>query len=92
MKKIKDGLNFRTYNVELDGYVSILSSSVIVGIEFDLNSSGGVGGLFVSFIRGSTYRYEEVPEPLYLRFLSSKSKGKFFNRWIKGRFKFNIIK
>lgn len=88
MKKINDGMKIKNYKVELDRHLYILYSSVIVGIEFDLNSSDGVGSLSVFFIKGSIYKYEDVPEHLYLRFLSSKSKGKFFNRWIKDRFKF----
>lgn len=40
----------------------------------------------VAFKNGSTYTYQGVPQKTYQAFLDSESKGKYFNRNIRGQF------
>lgn len=42
--------------------------------------------LVIKFKNNRIYRYNDVPLALFHRFLTSKSKGKFFNAYIKDKF------
>lgn len=44
--------------------------------------------LKVNFKNGSTYVYQNVPKTVYQEFLTSESKGKFFNRNIRGQYEY----
>lgn len=44
--------------------------------------------LGVKFKGGSLYEYENVPLSVFESFSKSSSKGKFFHKAIKGRFRF----
>jgi hypothetical protein len=44
------------------------------------------GKLVVEAKSGSSYTHEGVPYKLYASFLLSRSKGKFYNKHIKGRY------
>lgn len=43
--------------------------------------------LQVTFVSGRTYVYLNVPESVYAAFTTSASKGAFFNRFIRDRFR-----
>ena len=41
------------------------------------------GTLFIEFISSGWYKYLQVPESVFERFLKDSSKGRFFNRFVK---------
>lgn len=41
----------------------------------------------ITFVSGRTYVYLNVPESVYAAFTNSTSKGAFFNRFIRDRFR-----
>jgi hypothetical protein len=43
--------------------------------------------LQVTFVSGRTYVYLSVPESVYAAFTTATSKGAFFNRFIRDRFR-----
>lgn len=43
--------------------------------------------LQITFVSGRAYVYLNVPESVYAAFTSSTSKGAFFNRFIRDRFR-----
>lgn len=47
--------------------------------------------LQVTFVSGRTYVYLNVPESVYAAFTTSGSKGAFFNRYIRDRFRFREL-
>ncbi len=49
------------------------------------------GSLYVHFHNGSVYRYDNVPQPLAERLMTSPSAGKFFNKHIRERYSFERI-
>ena len=40
---------------------------------------------------GEIYRYNNIPEDLYQRFLESESWGRFYNQFIRNHFEFEKI-
>ena len=48
--------------------------------------------LFVTFRSGRTYAYEHVPKTVYEGLMRSPSKGEFFNRAIKDRYNYRLIR
>lgn len=48
--------------------------------------------LTVEFVSGWVYHYKEIPLPVYNAFKTSKSKGIYFNEYIKDKFAFKRIK
>jgi hypothetical protein len=49
------------------------------------------GTLFVSFMSGDTYMYEDVPLEVYLGILMAPSKGKYHHRHIKWSYPFRKL-
>ena len=47
--------------------------------------------LFVTFIDGDTYAYFEVPARVHRDFAAARSKGGFFARKIRGRFRYQKV-
>lgn len=43
-------------------------------------------------ISGRIYAYLEVQKDIYNKFISSRSKGQFFNKFIKSNYKYFLIK
>lgn len=65
-------------NASLDG--TKVDSSAIKEIKYDKESKV----LSILFINGNTYYdFEEVPEEVVKSFLESKSKGSYYNTYIK---------
>lgn len=78
---------------ESDVYKLFVDSSNIKSIWFKDTMNGlGVGSLFVEFNSGSVYEYMRFPEKLYDKFLGAISYGKFFWRFIRGRFPYKRLK
>jgi len=42
--------------------------------------------LFVTFVSGKTYVYDDVPHSVHEAFRRSRSRGIFFNRFIRDRY------
>jgi KTSC domain len=57
-----------------------VQSSAISRIEWD------AGTLSIWFHESGKYDYYSVPEDLYLRLLTSRSKGQFFNDHIRDKY------
>ncbi|WP_219225425.1 KTSC domain-containing protein [Pedobacter antarcticus] len=47
--------------------------------------------LTVNFLSGNVYQYFAVPEEYYKAMLAARSKGKYFNKYIKNHFSFKHI-
>lgn len=47
--------------------------------------------LFVSFVDGDTYAYFAVPERLHHDFSNARSKGGFFARKVRNRFRYQRL-
>ena len=47
--------------------------------------------LYLLFNSGITYRYENVPEHLYLSLVSASSVGSFFHKYVKGQYRYNKV-
>lgn len=57
-------------------------SSCLIGIGYESHQEV----LEVTFPTGDVYQYFEVPPRVYLELLVADSKGKFYNRHIKGTY------
>ena len=63
---------------------SDMPSAVIASIEYDES----LRELIITFVSGLVYRYKEVPQELYAQLKSSREKGIYFNKNIRGKFLF----
>jgi hypothetical protein len=48
--------------------------------------------LYLLFRSGEMYRYYEVPQSQYQQFLAADSKGRYFGRNIRGRFRYERMR
>jgi KTSC domain len=60
-----------------------MPSTVIKQIDYD----AGESCLTVTFTSGKVYRYDGVPADVYDAFEDASSKGSFFNRCIRDRYR-----
>jgi lysyl-tRNA synthetase class 2 len=60
-----------------------LDSSVVKAAEYDPESHT----LEIEIKNGRLYRYEDVPEDIYIELLKAPSKGSFFNKEIRDHYK-----
>lgn len=58
-----------------------ITSSIIAGYSYDK------GNLFLKFKNGDFYKYESVPENVYVEFYSAESMGSYFHANIKNKYK-----
>lgn len=66
-----------------------INSQSLAAIAYDSDAAL----LEVKFkISGRIYAYLEVQKELYLKFINSKSKGQFFNKFIKLKHKYFLVK
>ena len=56
---------------------------------FTYNSETEV--LRIRFVSGLIYDYKDVPEQVYIAMKESRSKGVFFNKYIKDKYQFTKI-
>jgi KTSC domain len=61
-----------------------MPSTSIEHIGYDESASE----LHVTFVGGGTYTYYWVPKQVYSAFRNAKSRGQFFNLYIKDRYDF----
>ena len=57
-------------------------SRAIIAIGYDPDTSR----MKIAFTKGKTYTYCRVPHELFEAFLKASSKGKFYSKYIKGRY------
>lgn len=48
--------------------------------------------LSIIFVSGIKYKYKRVPQEVYNLLKAAGSKGRYFNHFIKGKFKYQKIK
>ncbi len=61
-----------------------MPSTVISNFYYDADSRI----LKIVFVTGMVYEYKNVPETIYQAMKISRSKGIYFNRYIKGKYEF----
>lgn len=64
-----------------------VSSSIMTEVSYDEE----LHNLFITFTRGATYVYFNVPNDTYLRLMNSDSIGHYFSSFIKGQFEYQKI-
>ena len=64
-----------------------VNSSVIRNIEYDADAQV----LDVTFVSGKTYAYDRVPADVYDDLEAAASKGEFFNRHIRDRYRYALV-
>ena len=62
--------------------MNLVDSSLLHSIGYDAQTKT----LFVNFLNGGLYRYENVPQKVYDDFQAAESAGKFFLTKIKGQY------
>ena len=65
-----------------------MPSSVISHFNYDPGSAT----LNIIFVSGMKYKYKKVPQEVYNMLKASGSKGRYFNHFIKGKFKYQKVK
>jgi len=63
-----------------------VESSVLASIEYSNDQT-----LKLYFRSGATYRYFEVPESVVEGLLAHESKGSYFNRHVRNRFRYQRV-
>lgn len=58
-------------------------STHIKSIDYD----AGERAMQITFRNGDTYRYTDVPDHLHQQFRAADSVGRFFHRFINGKFR-----
>ncbi|MEJ7557663.1 MAG: KTSC domain-containing protein [Pedobacter sp.] len=61
-----------------------MPSSVVAKMSYNPESNN----LTIVYTSGSVYVYKEVPYNVYISMRAAKSKGKFLNEMIKGKYEF----
>ena len=57
--------------------------------SFDYNAVTGV--LTIRFVTGTEYVYFDVPQQVYIDFKKFREKGIFYNKEIKGKYRFERV-
>jgi hypothetical protein len=65
-----------------------MPSTAIRTIDYDAEQHQ----LWVTFVSGRTYVYDRVPEDVHQAFVGYSSKGEFFNRFIRDRYRHREVK
>ena len=65
-----------------------VDSSLLAGAAYDLSESV----LQLEFRDGAIYRYFAVPAAVYDDLLAADSKGSYFNKQIRGRFRHILLR
>ena len=64
-----------------------MPSSVIRNFNYDPETKS----LKITFVTGLVYCYKNVPKSIFKLFRASVSKGRYFNFFIKDKFKFQKV-
>lgn len=65
-----------------------MPSSVIKNYSYEASKQM----LYITFISGITYAYKSVPAEIAKMLSAAGSKGRYFNHFIKGQFKYSKIR
>jgi hypothetical protein len=65
-----------------------VNSSMFISVGYDLSSKI----IELEFKNGKIYQHFDVPENIFTSFKNASSLGKFYNRYIKGKFSSSLIK
>lgn len=65
---------------------TLVDSSLLSSIEYSNDQT-----LDLEFHSGATYRYFAVPEPLVEGLIAAESKGSYFNRNVRNRFRYQRL-
>lgn len=65
-----------------------MPSSVIQKYKYDASGNA----LELTFVSGAVYVYKKIPLAIFEHFRQAKSKGIFFNKYIKPKFTFERVK
>ncbi|ASZ10743.1 KTSC domain-containing protein [Chitinophaga pendula] len=65
-----------------------MPSSVIAAIKYDVTTAT----LRLIYVSGSVYDYRDVPPQVYEDMRHATSKGRYLNRYIKGKYAYTQIK
>lgn len=65
-----------------------MPSSVIRHYSYDAEKHV----LYITFVSGITYAYKSVPQNIADMLKAAGSKGRYFNHFIKGHFRYNKIR
>lgn len=65
-----------------------MPSSVILKYKYDATGKA----LEITFVSGAVYVYKEITLTVFERFRQAKSKGIFFNKYIKPKFTFERVR
>jgi len=78
--------SFRDIDIKMEFNIIInrisVTSSHIRSIGYDLESKT----LEIEFKSGDSFLYYTIDEELHLDLMNAESKGKFYNRYIRGQF------
>lgn len=69
-------------------YGAELNSKVIKYASLEIEQGKRTGTVEITFNTGNKYRYEDVPEMVFLGLLHSESHGEYFNTHIKSAYGF----
>ena len=64
-----------------------MPSTVISSINYDENACR----LTITFVSGKIYEYKDVPEEIYNGLKTSRSKGIYFNEYIKDKYEYEKV-
>lgn len=65
---------------------TVLVSSLLAAVRYSRDAT-----LELTFRSGARYRYFAVPPPVVQRLLAAPSKGTYFNRHIRNRFRYQRL-
>lgn len=65
-----------------------VKSSVVAAIGYDYRGRK----LFVEYVSGNLYRYEDVPAGVYRDFMDARSKGEYLNDHILCQYEYEQIR
>ena len=64
-----------------------MPSSAISSFNYEQDNTT----LYITFISGLRYKYKDVPPEIYNMLKAAGSKGRYFNHYIRNKFKYKKI-
>jgi len=65
-----------------------MPSSVIKHFNYDQDAAA----LYITFVSGMRYKYKNVPPEIYQMLNAAGSKGRYFNHYIRNKFKYRKLR
>lgn len=66
----------------------LMPSSVISHFSYDQDAAA----LYITFVSGIRYKYRNVPQEVYHMLKAAGSKGRYFNHYIKNKFRYSKLR